>query len=1449
MLVRRRILATIMAVLLAVTTLPLGGGRTSYADNEQPAIEILGSFDMGTLTMGYTKEAAQALRKSVIVRNNSRQDIVLNGYRVSFYGLSRSEFKYNKSIGTDDVTIEPGEELSLGWVQPQHQMGAGTYTGDISVWSYLDDEETVSDYVTVKYKVESSGTDMFISDEEDEAVEELNYGTGLVGAAEIDGDTFNITNIGSTNYKLKLDSNSKLFDFGFVDEEDAEKQFAPGKTAEVQVALNANYANTLKAGNHNSKLTVTAVSADGSESVEKVIPVKYKLCDLPAWEHEEYEETVKPDDYWGYFRLKVINTDCFDRINDYLTVVLEEGEEYFELDSSISYSGTVSLSAKEDLPEGEYTAEVGLLYDSTGKADFRHAKELDTCTFTLTVQGDSDYNIEIGNKYGDTKLIYLGILTEGYASDSHRKTVAVKNTGEKALYMSPAGASIDVQESYDPGAFEVSTSAETTTVGTGGIYEQAWVQPVAGKGPGIYRAELVFTDNDAKASDRVDVVYIVGKQGLNFNLEEWHLFEPNQPVDLEKGLDFGADKPNLPAKTTTRYVDVINTGNVPFTMDAAKVDGGSDAFTVELIDGGKIEPGDEGSVRVRLNTESIAGTEGDYTATVRINIVNANDDTVKRTVEFPLKYAVTPNAVATVTLDFQGKGNSEYENTALEFKKGTGYNTVKNELVAKATGQDPLYSVQWPTDNDYTVVGFTDKPDSEYTTWEQLRDNQQELQNNYTVTGNKTFYVNWAQKINKVDLTVAVPKCGEEIATPDVTAPETGAHYTLDPDNSYWYTAQGEAYFKADKDYDVNIALRCEFGYSFSKDCEIRINGKKGKKLTEDNLVSAMRAGSAIRATDHRYEDAYTPVSDEMHKRVCSECGDILREEHVWDDGEITIVPTCEDPGKKVYTCLRCGWEKSVILEPQGHSYETRLIKPTSDDEYGIMGYECKTCGETDTAWFGYACTDGDGSVWYTGSNRSVPFTFERFPSIYPHENCFREIKIDDTIYPVDEYGYTTFNEVITEIRLPTSILEKLSVGEHTLTMLYEDGWATAKFSVKEAKVIDTVDLTIKPPVCGEEASNQWNERKGEVIVNPPQVSFGENADYKQGTLFRNHWTDANSSQYWSGTFKGGETQYAYVYLEPKEGAVFKLQESESSYNPVYAGVVKVNGQMVVPVKATAYVDGVRFLLPIKAEHVWDAGKETKAPTTTAEGEKMYTCTVCGDTKTEAIPKSGTDPTQMGEDGTALGKGASAAAANNAILGMTSDADPAGSKCAPLLLKATKSTRKAVTLGWKKVTGANKYVVYGNACGKKYKMKKLATVTGNKKKVSKISKKLKKATYYKFIVVALDENNNVVSTSKVVHASTAGSKKKANPKAVKVTKPKKAKATVAVGKTAKIKAKVTKAGGAKVKKHRALSYESRNPAVATVSAKGVITGVKKGSTTVYVYAQNGSYKAVKVTVK
>ena len=222
---------------------------------------------------------------------------------------------------------------------------------------------------------------------------------------------------------------------------------------------------------------------------------------------------------------------------------------------------------------------------------------------------------------------------------------------------------------------------------------------------------------------------------------------------------------------------------------------------------------------------------------------------------------------------------------------------------------------------------------------------------------------------------------------------------------------------------------------------------------------------------------------------------------------------------------------------------------------------------------------------------------------------------------------------------------------------------------------------------------------------------------------------------------------------------------------------------------------------------------------------------------------------QMGEDGTAFGKGASAEAVEAAILGLKNDNDPAGTVFGALQFKAARTTKNSIKLAWKKVKGAKRYVVYANKCGKKNKYKKLKALSKNSLTVKKVAgAKLKKGTNYKFLLAALDKNNCVVSVSKTVHAATLGGKI-GNHKKV-TTKAKKNKVTLKVKKTFKLGAKAVAASKKlKVPKHRAIKYETSNKKVATVSAKGVIKGVKKGKCNVYVYAQNGVCAKVTVIVK
>ncbi len=181
------------------------------------------------------------------------------------------------------------------------------------------------------------------------------------------------------------------------------------------------------------------------------------------------------------------------------------------------------------------------------------------------------------------------------------------------------------------------------------------------------------------------------------------------------------------------------------------------------------------------------------------------------------------------------------------------------------------------------------------------------------------------------------------------------------------------------------------------------------------------------------------------------------------------------------------------------------------------------------------------------------------------------------------------------------------------------------------------------------------------------------------------------------------------------------------------------------------------------------------------------------------------------------------------------------SKYCGFKLKQAKVTKKSIKINWKKVKGAKKYEIYYSECGKNNKCKKLTTT---KKNVYTI-KKLKKGTYYKYRIEAINANGKVISISKLAHIVTKGSNK-GNAKKIKVNKKK---VILKKGKTFKLKAKEIAEAKKRIKIHRKLSYESNNNKIATVTNKGVIKAKAKGKCFVYVYAQNGVSKKVKVIVK
>ena len=215
---------------------------------------------------------------------------------------------------------------------------------------------------------------------------------------------------------------------------------------------------------------------------------------------------------------------------------------------------------------------------------------------------------------------------------------------------------------------------------------------------------------------------------------------------------------------------------------------------------------------------------------------------------------------------------------------------------------------------------------------------------------------------------------------------------------------------------------------------------------------------------------------------------------------------------------------------------------------------------------------------------------------------------------------------------------------------------------------IDAVDLSFTEPKCGYQGA--------------PAISVKQDAGYAVSKTDPGYWYERpvhkNDKKY-TGKLKGGKSYYAVIYLEADDSYSFASKPVSGEGYSEYTGSFKVNGKTIKPA-TKRYYEGSKILalaFNVNVEHTWDSGVITKQPTAQSDGVRTYTCTGCNATRTVAIPKTAA---KNGEGGSPVGRGADKVAAEKYILSRAADADMAGTKVAPMMLKAAKRTKKAIVL-------------------------------------------------------------------------------------------------------------------------------------------------------------------------
>lgn len=636
---------------------------------------------------------------------------------------------------------------------------------------------------------------------------------------------------------------------------------------------------------------------------------------------------------------------------------------------------------------------------------------------------------------------------------------------------------------------------------------------------------------------------------------------------------------------------------------------------------------------------------------------------------------------------------------------------------------------------------------------------------------------------------------------------------------------------------------------------------------------------------EEKSKDA-TCTTDEILVKKCSVCGqsytdNVNNKKKLNHDMQLvkTVAPTCSDEGYDLYKCSRCDvTEKRNIVPAISGSHDwqfTKTVAPTCNEK-GYDLYTCKKCKSTKKE---NIQPINPSNHKFIKTNTVAPTCTTGGYDVYTCERCGKTEHRNEV--PAIAGGHTyQFTKTVAP----------------TCTEQGYDVYTCSKCGNTEKRNVKPIDssnhnYTVKvvAPTCTEKGYTKYTcSRCGNT--------YNDNYINASGHSFTNYVLDGNATCTQDGTMtaqcdKCNETstipapgsKLGHDYAQTVTPATC-VSGGYTTYvctrcNDTYVGnyvdaIGHSYNNVVTPPTCTA--GGYTTHICVRGDSTYVDSQTSPlghsyaatvvAATTTSQGYTVYTCTRCGvnyvSDYTPVLPALTPSEDKIAKE---YGVDAKTAQEINYIFitnnvssdtasltesKMTAkppkgDGDYKGSNFGLLRAQTTKLKKNSVTVKWNKVKNADGYIVYGAKCGAKSKYKVLKVVSG--KTTSYTHKKLKKGTYYKYNIVAFKYVNGVkvtLAASKKIHATTLGGKYGVA-KAVKLNK---SKVKIKKGKTFKIKASEIKKDK-KIKRHRAICYESSNTKIATVNSKGKIKAKKKGKCTIYVYAQNGVYKTVKVTVK
>lgn len=179
---------------------------------------------------------------------------------------------------------------------------------------------------------------------------------------------------------------------------------------------------------------------------------------------------------------------------------------------------------------------------------------------------------------------------------------------------------------------------------------------------------------------------------------------------------------------------------------------------------------------------------------------------------------------------------------------------------------------------------------------------------------------------------------------------------------------------------------------------------------------------------------------------ICITCGYTKQESHVHAShlGRVPAKPaTCTQPGNVSYYICECGkWFTDTTTNVEITDRSSVNIPATGHVDRDKDG-KCDVCKERiATDEVSYTMTEGKDATWLNNASQGLVFRSNSDYSKFDH------VEVDGSTISSMNY---TISSGSTIVELSANYMKRLNVGQHSISIVANDGRATANFTIKQA--------------------------------------------------------------------------------------------------------------------------------------------------------------------------------------------------------------------------------------------------------------------------------------------------------------------------------------------------------------------------------------------------------------